>query len=217
MLVIVVVILGSFTFMSVTRTPYLEALTATIFLTAGGMLLVALAWNPRSGGGLDVFFSRYLFSIGLPVEKWLHVLAELLQVEARPERFLDRGGGGAAARAVGGRACAGAPARRADEQGEPHAARGRLRLERARAHHLLALPPRADAALAPAPARPAARRVLRRQAARGEAAPGELPAGGARDRRAHDARHQEPAAVAVGADLGGGARRTAATRRSCRR
>ena len=36
-----------------------------------------------------MFFSRYLFSIGLPVEKWLHVLAELLQVEARPERFLS--------------------------------------------------------------------------------------------------------------------------------
>ena len=89
MLVIVVVILGSFTFMSVTRTPYLEALTATIFVTAGGMLLVALAWNPRSGGGIDVFFSRYLFSIGLPVEKWMHVLAELLQVEARPDRFLS--------------------------------------------------------------------------------------------------------------------------------
>ena len=89
MLLIVVVILGSFTFMSVTGTPYLEALTATIFLAAGGMLLVALAWNPRTGGGLDVFFSRYLFSIGLPVEKWLHVLAELLQVEARPERFLS--------------------------------------------------------------------------------------------------------------------------------
>jgi signal transduction histidine kinase len=89
MLLIVVVILGSFTIMSVTGTPYLKALTATIFFAAGGMLLVALAWNPRSGGGLDVFFSRYLFSIGLPVEKWLHVLAELLQVEARPERFLS--------------------------------------------------------------------------------------------------------------------------------
>ncbi len=89
MLVIMVVILGSFTFMSVTRTPYLEALTATIFVTAGAMLLVALAWNPRSGGGIDVFFSRYLFSIGLPVEKWMQVLAELLQVEARPERFLS--------------------------------------------------------------------------------------------------------------------------------
>jgi signal transduction histidine kinase len=88
MLLLVVVILGSFTFMTVARTAYLEALTYTIFLTAGAVLLVALAWNPRSGGGLGVFFSRYLFSIGLPVEKWLHFLAELLQVEARPERFL---------------------------------------------------------------------------------------------------------------------------------
>jgi signal transduction histidine kinase len=89
MLLLVVVILGSFTFMSVARTPYLEALTYTIFLTAGAVLLVALAWNPRSGGGLGVFFARYLFSIGLPVEKWLHLLAELSQVETRPERFLD--------------------------------------------------------------------------------------------------------------------------------
>ncbi|MGH8735549.1 MAG: hypothetical protein ACREVB_17830, partial [Burkholderiales bacterium] len=89
MLLLVVVILGSFTYMSVTRTPYLEALTYTVFLTAGAVLLVALAWNPRSGGGVGVFFARYLFSIGLPVEKWLHFLAELLQVEARPERFLS--------------------------------------------------------------------------------------------------------------------------------
>src|SRR5438876_340188 len=51
--------------------------------------LVVLAWNPRSGfAGLNVFFVRYLFSIGLPVEQWLHFLAELLQREARPERFL---------------------------------------------------------------------------------------------------------------------------------
>src|SRR5688572_26557255 len=88
MLLLVVVVLGSFTFMSVARTPYLEALTYTIFLTAGAVLLIALAWNPRSGGGVGVFFARYLFSIGLPVEKWLRFLAELLQVEARPERFL---------------------------------------------------------------------------------------------------------------------------------
>jgi hypothetical protein len=53
------------------------------------VLLVALAWNPRTGfSGLNVFFSRYLFSIGLPLEKWLHLLAELSQVEARPDRFL---------------------------------------------------------------------------------------------------------------------------------
>jgi signal transduction histidine kinase len=88
MLLLVVVILGSFTFMTLTRSTYLAALTYTVFVTAGAVLLIGLAWNPRSGGGLGVFFARYLFSIGLPVEQWLHVLAEVSQVEARPERFL---------------------------------------------------------------------------------------------------------------------------------
>jgi signal transduction histidine kinase len=88
MLLLVVVILGSFTFMTLTRSTYLAALTYTVFVTAGAVLLIGLAWNPRSGGGLGVFFARYLFSIGLPVEKWLHVLAEVSHVEARPERFL---------------------------------------------------------------------------------------------------------------------------------
>ena len=89
MLLIVVVVLGSFSFMTLAGTSYLQALTATIFLTAAAMLFIALAWNPRSGGGLGVFFARYLFSIGLPLEKWLEVLAELSQIEARPQRFLD--------------------------------------------------------------------------------------------------------------------------------
>ncbi|HZM35795.1 MAG TPA: ATP-binding protein [Burkholderiales bacterium] len=88
MLLLVVVILGSFTLMTITRSPYLASLTYTVFITAGAVLLIGLAWSPRSGGGLAVFFSRYLFSIGLPVEKWLHVLAELSHAEGRPERFL---------------------------------------------------------------------------------------------------------------------------------
>src|SRR3989440_3930489 len=89
MLLLVVVVLGSFTFMSLTRSTYLESLTYTVFLTAAAALLVGLAWNPRSGGGLGVFFARYLFSIGLPVERWLQVLAQLSQIETRPQRFLD--------------------------------------------------------------------------------------------------------------------------------
>jgi signal transduction histidine kinase len=89
MLLLGVVILGSFALMTVRRTGYLEALTYTIFMTAGAVLLVGLAWNPRGGfSGLNVFFVRYLFSIGLPVEKWLHFLAELAQLEPRPDRFL---------------------------------------------------------------------------------------------------------------------------------
>jgi signal transduction histidine kinase len=89
MLLLVVVVLGSFTFMSIGRVPYLEALTYTVFATASAVLLIGLAWNPRSGfAGLNMFFSRYMFSIGLPVEQWLQILAELLQREARPDRFL---------------------------------------------------------------------------------------------------------------------------------
>jgi signal transduction histidine kinase len=89
MLLLVVVILGSFTFMTLTRSSYLEALTYTVFLTAGAMLVIGLAWSPRRGGGLSVFFARYLLAIGLPLEKWLRVLADLSQRETSPERFLQ--------------------------------------------------------------------------------------------------------------------------------
>lgn len=90
MLVLGVVILGSFTFMTIGRTSYLEALTYTVFLIAGSVFMLGLSWNPQTGfAGLNVFFSRYLFSIGLPVEKWLHFLAELSSVESRPDRFLS--------------------------------------------------------------------------------------------------------------------------------
>ena len=89
MLVLVVVILGSFTLMTLGRTGYLEALTYTVLMIGGTVLLVGLAWNPRTGfAGMNVFFSRYLFSIGLPPERWLHFLAELSAIEVRPERFL---------------------------------------------------------------------------------------------------------------------------------
>jgi signal transduction histidine kinase len=92
MLVLGVVILGSFTFMTLGRVPYLEALSKTVLLIAGSIFLLGLAWNPRTGfAGLNVFFSRYVFSIGLPVEKWLYFLAELSQQETRPERFLSEG------------------------------------------------------------------------------------------------------------------------------
>ncbi|HEY8068225.1 MAG TPA: ATP-binding protein [Burkholderiales bacterium] len=97
MLVLGMVILGSFTFMTLGRVPYLEALTNTVFLIAGTIFVLGLAWSPRTGyAGLNVFFSRYLFSIGLPVEKWLYFLAELSQMEVRPERFLAEGVAGLA-------------------------------------------------------------------------------------------------------------------------
>jgi hypothetical protein len=89
MLVLGVVILGSFAFMTLGRTSYLQALTYIVFVIAGVVLVIGLAWHPRTGyAGLNVFVSRYLFSIGLPIEKWLQFLAELAHAESRPERFL---------------------------------------------------------------------------------------------------------------------------------
>jgi hypothetical protein len=89
MLMLGVVILGSFAFMTLGRTGYLEALIYIVFVIAGILLAIGLAWNPRTGyAGLNVFISRYLFSIGLPLEQWLQYLAELSHAEPRPERFL---------------------------------------------------------------------------------------------------------------------------------
>ena len=91
-LVLGVVVLGGFTFMTLGRTSYLQALIYTVFIMAGTVLVIGLAWNPRTGyAGLNVFVSRYLFSIGMPLEKWLYFLAELQQTEARPERFVAEG------------------------------------------------------------------------------------------------------------------------------
>src|SRR6185503_10762298 len=49
MLVLVVVILGSFTIMTLARMGYIEALASTVMLVGGAVLAIALAWNPRSG------------------------------------------------------------------------------------------------------------------------------------------------------------------------
>ena len=153
MLVLGVVILGSFTFMTLGRVPYLEALTNTVFLIAGTIFVLGLAWSPRTGyAGLNVFFSRYLFSIGLPVEKWLYFLAELSQQEARPERFLAEGVAGLARLPwIAGAAWRrGRPARR---NRRAHRPCGALRRTRAGTDDLLALPHQPGAAVAHAPAR----------------------------------------------------------------
>jgi signal transduction histidine kinase len=88
-LLLTVIVLGSFAFMALGQKSYLESLTFTVLWVGGGVLLFGLAWNPPAGfAGLSVFFSRYLLSIGLPLERWLYFLAGLSQAQPRPERFL---------------------------------------------------------------------------------------------------------------------------------
>ena len=88
-LLLMVLVLGTFAFMRVGNVPYAQALPYTLIAIAAVLVLLSLAWNPRAGfHGLSMYFSRYLLSIGLPFEQWLYFLAELSQLESRPERFL---------------------------------------------------------------------------------------------------------------------------------
>jgi hypothetical protein len=90
-MIIALLVLGSFAFMTLGRVIYPVALTYSLLLIAAILLLLGLAWNPRAGfGGLGMLFSRYLLSIGLPFEKWLSFLAELSQSERQPEKFLQQ-------------------------------------------------------------------------------------------------------------------------------
>jgi len=88
-LLLVALVLGSFAFMIVGKVNYVTALSYSMLIIAGVLLLMSLAWNPRAGfAGLSMYFSRYLLSVGLPFERWLYFLAELSQLETKPERFM---------------------------------------------------------------------------------------------------------------------------------
>jgi hypothetical protein len=88
-MIIALLVLGSFAFMTLGKVNYPVALSYSLLLIAAILLLLGLAWNPRAGfAGLSMLFSRYLLSVGLPFEKWLYFLAELSQWERQPEKFL---------------------------------------------------------------------------------------------------------------------------------
>ena len=90
-MIIALLVLGSFAFMTLGKVNYPVALTYSLLLIAGILLLLGLSWNPRAGfAGLGMLFSRYLLSVGLPFEQWLYFLAELSHVETQPEKFLQQ-------------------------------------------------------------------------------------------------------------------------------
>jgi len=88
-LLLAVLVLGSISTMLLIRRGYFESLVVTIIAFSAVLLLMAWAWNPRLGfAGFGVFFSRYMLSLGLPFERWLHELADNMQREDQPEKFL---------------------------------------------------------------------------------------------------------------------------------
>lgn len=90
-LLIAVLVLGSLAFMVIQRASYVEALLGTLVIMGSMLLLLGWAWNPRPGfGGVGIFFSRYLLTVGLPFEQWLHRLTEVAEEVREPGPFLDR-------------------------------------------------------------------------------------------------------------------------------
>jgi hypothetical protein len=83
--------------MRVANAGYFAAVSYSMLMIAGVLIALSIAWNPRAGfAGLSMYFSRYLLSIGLPFEQWLYFLAELSQVETRPERLMKQASAGLA-------------------------------------------------------------------------------------------------------------------------
>lgn len=89
-LLIAVLVLGSLAFMLLRGAPYVDAVFHTLILAAAMLLVLGWAWNPRPGfGGIGVFFSRYLLTVGLPFEKWLQRLMAHAECESDPDKFLQ--------------------------------------------------------------------------------------------------------------------------------
>lgn len=90
-LILAVLVLGSTSLMLLQRTGYIQALLTVLFAAVAMLLTASWLWNPEAGfSRLGIIASRYMLSIGLPFEHWLHSLAELAEKEKDPDSFLDQ-------------------------------------------------------------------------------------------------------------------------------
>lgn len=88
-LLLAVLALGSLAIALLFGRGYAQALLYSLLAMGGLLLALGWAWNPHAGfTGVGSVFSRYLLSIGLPIEQWLHSLAELALRREDPQAFL---------------------------------------------------------------------------------------------------------------------------------
>ena len=88
-LLVIVLALGVFAVVAISRASYAWALMQTLLGMAALLLALSLLWNPRAGfAGLGQVTSRYLLSVGLPFEAWARRLATLAERERDPESFV---------------------------------------------------------------------------------------------------------------------------------
>ena len=88
-LVIGVLSLGSYAAMQLTHTDYASGVFISLGTLTVSLLIIAWLWQPRGeASGLRNLFSRYVLSLGLPLEEWLKQLSDSADSEPDPEVFL---------------------------------------------------------------------------------------------------------------------------------
>jgi signal transduction histidine kinase len=88
-LMVVVLALGAFAVVAVTKAGYALSVVQTLVGMAALLLVMSWLWNPRAGfSGLGGVMSRYLLSVGLPFEEWARNLAARAERERDPETFV---------------------------------------------------------------------------------------------------------------------------------
>jgi len=89
-MLVVVLVLGSLALMTLKHIDYLSALLGTLTFMAAALFILGALWRPQSGfGGFAPFFSRYILSIGTPLEGWLQQLAGDAREQDTPQNFLQ--------------------------------------------------------------------------------------------------------------------------------
>ena len=90
-LLVIALVLGSFAFMTLSHTNYLDALLYTLFSLSALLIVLGLLWNPHFGySGLQHLFSGYLLNIGTPFDQWLTELSASAELEQKAAYFLNR-------------------------------------------------------------------------------------------------------------------------------
>lgn len=85
-----VLVLGTLAFMTLNQVGYLDALLRTLFLMAVALFILGALWHTDFGPfGLQTSFSRYVLSVGTPLEVWLKQLAADAQLDSGPREFIE--------------------------------------------------------------------------------------------------------------------------------
>ncbi|MEW6676487.1 MAG: HAMP domain-containing sensor histidine kinase [Pseudomonadota bacterium] len=84
-----VLALGSYAAMRLTDTDYGHGVLISLSTLVASLLVITWLWQPRGeDSGLRNLFSRYVLSLGLPLEEWLKDLSDAAERVEDPERFL---------------------------------------------------------------------------------------------------------------------------------